>query len=242
MKKERISRKILAKIKEQKIRPKPKWQFLLNNYLFWIIGIICLIIGAVSVSAVIFQFANGDWDVLGLLGNRALGFFFLSLPYFWLGMVILFLVFGYYGITKTKIGYRYQKTALVVGLIIITGFLGSSLQAFDLGQSVDKKFRRNCPFYQRMNKERGQRWQRPESGMLAGRIEALSRKTMEVRDFKGNIWQIDISQAKMPFGNFSQNNQVRIIGEKTEDKKIKAKAVLPWQRGPSQHLGVRFVK
>jgi len=242
MKKQKISQKVLTKIKEQQIKPKPKWQFLLNNYSLWIIGITCLIIGAVAASVAIFQLTNGDWDVLSLLGSRALGFFFTSLPYFWLGMIILFLAFAYFGITRTKTGYRYQRAALITGLITSIGFFGLSFQMLNFGQSIDRGFRQKSPFYQRINQERGRRWQRPNSGMLAGRIIAISQKTMEIKDFQGNNWVIDISQARMPFNDFKKDDQVRIIGEKTSNGQFKARAVLPWHKPGPKRFGIKSTR
>jgi len=240
MTKKDISKKILSKIKNKNIKPKPKWQFLANNYLLWIIGIACLLIGTIAASTAIFQISNGDWDLLPLLGLRTLGLLVRNLPYFWLSLVVLFITFGYYGITRTKTGYRYQRAALITGLIIIITFIGFSLQMLDLGQSVDKGMRQNSPFYQRLNQEPGQRWQNPETGRLAGTVLTISDSKLKIEDLQEQIWQIDISEARILLDNPKKNDKVRIIGEETGKNQFKAQTVLPWQKPGFNKFGMRL--
>lgn len=231
MNKKDISQKILRKIKDEKIKPKPKWRFLAGNYLLWTISITCLIISAIAVSVIFSQPIIGDWDALKFLGLGAFKFIFVNLPYFWFGMTVLFLVFSYYGITKTKTGYRYKKAALIVGSIIIITFIGFGFHIFNLGQLVDNGFRRHSRIYQHFNQKQGQRWQKPNNGLLAGIIVAISPKTIKIKDRQDNLWQIDITQAKIPFNNLTKNNKIKIIGEKTSNNQFKAQLVLPWQKG-----------
>ena len=75
----KISEKILDKIKQQHIIPKPRWQFLLKDYLIWAVFVIATIIGSLSVGIIIHLLVDFDWTAYKYLDK---GFF----EYFWKDM------------------------------------------------------------------------------------------------------------------------------------------------------------
>ena len=60
MEKENISKQVLEKIKDKKIKPKSKWEFLLKDYVWWFLGILALNIGGLAFSVIIYFLVNND--------------------------------------------------------------------------------------------------------------------------------------------------------------------------------------
>ena len=74
MTKKSISKKILQKIRKEQIKPKPKWEFLLKNYVFWGAFILSIIVGGLASSVAIFRLVNNDWDIMHKLGHHPIFF------------------------------------------------------------------------------------------------------------------------------------------------------------------------
>jgi len=86
-----ISQKVLEAIKNQKIVPKPKWTFLLKENLMWAFGIASLIVGGLAFAVIIHMVRNNDWDVYQDISGGLLQFILLTLPYFWIVFLALFI-------------------------------------------------------------------------------------------------------------------------------------------------------
>ena len=100
------SKNILDKIKENKITPKPKWQFRLEQVGIWALAVLSLIIGAKAFAVIIFRLVNNDWEIREHLGRSLLNHALLTLPYLWIIVMVLFILLAYYNARHTKKGYR----------------------------------------------------------------------------------------------------------------------------------------
>ena len=90
-----VSKKVLKTIEEKKITPKPRWHFVLKNYVFWFFLAITTFIGALAVTAVLFMLLDYDWDVFEYLDRGLFEHIFISIPYFWLAVLFLQVSFPY---------------------------------------------------------------------------------------------------------------------------------------------------
>ena len=79
----------------------------------------------------------------------------------------------------------------------------------------------------------------PENGLLAGKIIRIgSDQRIELEDLKGNIWNIQITDAIWR-GRMSpsKNLIIKIIGQATGDNQFVAKEIRPWKG--KRHRGKR---
>lgn len=117
----------LKKIDEKKITPKPRWCFVCENYFFWFLSFLSIIIGAIALGIIIFIVAVQDWEIHRYLQEKLLWHLILSVPCFWIFILAIFFIFGYFIFRCTKTGYRYQTfIVLGIGLLIILIFAVAS--------------------------------------------------------------------------------------------------------------------
>ena len=104
-----LSQAVLAKIKEEHIKPRPKWQFTFKNVLVWITSAIALVFGGLSSSVVIYMLVNNDWDVYEHITGSLAGFIFVTMPYYWLVFMAIFCL-SYSSITS----FSYNNSLLLL--------------------------------------------------------------------------------------------------------------------------------
>jgi hypothetical protein len=225
-----LADKIADKIKKEEIKPKSKWIFLLKDYFIWSIFGFSIIIGGLAFVVIIFILTTNDWDMHRYLGS-GVGIHFLTvLPRVWIGTLILFLLVAYYNYRHTKGGYRYKTYLVVLGSVAMSIVIGTGLFFMGLGNKVEQAFSNNLPYYGRFMEHRMEMWNQPEQGLLAGEIvEIESVDVFNMKDFGGNIWQVDISGALWRRGGSAQvGKQIKIIGAKKTDDEFTAQEIRPW--------------
>lgn len=122
-----IFKETLKKIDEKKITPKPRWCFVCQNYFFWFLSSLSIIIGAIALGIILFIVVGQDWEIHRYLQKKLFWHLILSVPYFWVLILATFFIFGYFIFRCTKTGYRYQAfIVLATGLLIILFFAVAS--------------------------------------------------------------------------------------------------------------------
>jgi hypothetical protein len=213
--------KLLAKIKEEKISPKPRWQFLLKNYVIWSFGFISLIIGAAAISVMIYLFRFNDWEIYEQTRKTVLEYFILTLPYFWFIFLGIFIFIIFYNLKHTNKGYRYSGFLLASASIILSIILGTIFYAAGLGKSLDDILGRRAPFYDQMINRHLNFWSQPQEGRLSGLIIAQNKVDEFILvDRRQEEWLIQIIGAVPNSHEMIIIGQpIRLLGEEV-DKKI----------------------
>lgn len=231
-----ISEKVLNEIREKKIEPKPRWQFLLKDYLVWSAFTASVIVGAVSFSVIMFVFLSNDWNLYQYLRINPLEHFVFSLPYLWVIFLLLFLALAYYNYKHTQSGYRYETYAIFGISILASIMLGLLFHfAFGIGERIDTALASNLPLYSRIHAycNRQNIWSQPEKGLLAGEIKRIAEDDeFELEDFKGFVWQVEKDEkALMPGGYLIiAGKRVKLIGEKKAEKLFRAREIRAWEK------------
>lgn len=75
------SKTIIDRIKEGKVKQKPKWHFTAINILNWLIYIICILIGAASFSVILFSIHQTDFNLISHMSHSRLELFLGLLPF-----------------------------------------------------------------------------------------------------------------------------------------------------------------
>ncbi len=60
-KKDHLAERVLGRITQEHLAPRPRWEFLLKNYAFWGLGVLAVLFGALAFSATLFEVRNVDW-------------------------------------------------------------------------------------------------------------------------------------------------------------------------------------
>ncbi|NIA02093.1 MAG: hypothetical protein GWP15_01790, partial [Nitrospirae bacterium] len=165
MSKKDLSKSVLDKIKKDHIKPKPKWGFLLKDYVFWGLFGLCIAIGGLVASMMIFKLTIRDWDLHRQFGENFFTFHMRAMPFFWLILLTGFIFVADYNFKHTKKGYRYSLPLVVIGTILASIILGFALFGAGVAKRMDEKALENLPFYKEMTLDKKvEMWSQVEKG------------------------------------------------------------------------------
>jgi len=241
-----IPNQVLEKIKN--IRPTPRWQFLLRDYSVWILGVVSLALGSLSFSVVLFMLANNDWDIYSEISNSFFKFLLITLPYFWLVFLLLFLLAAYYNFKNTKQGYKFPFYKISLISILSSMLIGVFLYNLGIAQAIEDSFNRRLPFYQEVFNSRKKIWMQAEEGFLAGYIITLDEEKITLQGIDGQTWEIyKADDFRCPPMLLNVGDRLRLMGEKIDSQTFEADCILPlegmrWMHSmPAPPMGERKI-
>lgn len=230
---DQFKEKLIAKIKNEKLSPKPRWKFLLKNYVVWTSGILALIIGALAVSVMIYLLKYNNFDIYYQTKRSFWEFIILTLPYFWLIFLGIFVFVVYYNFKHTENGYRYPSFLLIGVSVTASILLGTIFFTFGIGGKLDDILGRRAPFYDRVFNRHIDFWSQPAEGRLSGMIVLQNGPTKFLlvnRDREG--WIIETVNAKSRSGEKIVVGQpINLLGEKIGDNIFMVDEILPVKAG-----------
>ena len=238
-----FTEKILSTIKSKHIAPKPRWQFLLQRSMVWVAAVLSVIIGSIAFSVMIFRIVNNDWEVIKFVGRSPVQYFFSTLPYVWIAIIVLFVALAYYNARHTKGAYKYQAYWFVVGSIIISMALGGLFYAFGLGPRLNALADR-LPLLHGLMHDRDAKWLEIDKGLLAGEITEILNGDggglFSIVDFDGKPWSVRSGDEYIPPPLrfvIETGVQIRMIGEQIDANTFAADRVMPYHIGPGMIKG-----
>lgn len=230
MTKKDLAKSVLNKIKKQKLKPIPKWRFILKNVIFWGLYVLALILGGLTVSVVMFKLQIADWDLHRRIAERMPGLTLKILPLFWIVLFGLLLGASYYNLRHTKKGYSYKFSLIVVSNLILSLIIGSALHYSGASKKVEYVFLQYMPFYENLEHPHHELWSHPEHGMLAGKIIAVnSDNTIIIIDFKDANWIVELEEEHLNKKFVKVGKYVKILGEIESEGYCEAEEIKPWK-------------
>lgn len=226
--KNNYAQKIIEKIKQEKIVPESKIFLNGKNYLFWIIWIFTLILGAIFFSFIILNLLDIHPSVIRELGLGKI-FFILArtAPYLWIFLVLLAGASGLLAIKKTKRGYRYSVLFITSIGVLFISILGGVLHVAKINKHMGDKMFRGDPMSRDVAFPMEKRWRSPEEGFLGGEIIEIREEAFDLKEFNGKIWEVRYSDGtKIKIKKIEKNMDVAVIGEKIDDNKFNAFLIL----------------
>lgn len=213
----KLAEKIINKIKKENVKPISHWKFIMKDSIFWGVFVLSSIIGGMAVSIILNTLLNNDWDLYLQLSGGLSKFIVVTLPYFWLILLGIFIIIAYLNIQNTKKAYKHSFKMVIGGVILVSFLLGLTFYNLGLASSLDKGLIQKLPpqFHQMMDSRLGV-WQRPEEGFLVGEIQNLTEDTLELKDFDGEMWQVSLNPELRDFMSrflLDSDGKVRIMGK-----------------------------
>lgn len=228
MKADNFEKKIWGKI--SKTSPTPRWQFLLKNYVVWLLAGLALLVGSLAFSVVVYLSAGNDWAVLGQQRTSWLELLLLTLPYFWLLLLAALIFVAYYNIKHTKRGWSYPLSWIIGGSIILSLLFGALFFKAGLGRTIDDVLsQQRGPVYARIFNPRLGFWAEPNEGRLVGLVaDDLGDNQFVIIDPEEKSWQVDTTQAEimLPGSQLIVGKPVKISGQATAEDKFTATTVM----------------
>jgi len=217
---------VLHKIKEEKISPKPRWQFLLKNILIWGLGVVSLILGAIATSLVFYMITGEDAGV-GRGGANPFEALLFVIPFFWLICLAVFAIMVYFYIKHTKKGYKYSTKKIILFIIGASLLLGVVVSVLGLDRIIDDTLGERAPFYDRVINPRLEYWANPEQGRLTGMvISQTSPIEYNLIDPRGENWVVILTSDEDYHDKILVDHPVRLIGQRTAEHRFVIKEVM----------------
>lgn len=229
------SKKIIETIKEKHITPRPKWHFVMTNALVWLFFAICVCIGAMSFSIILFSIQQADFSLISHMSHSKTELFLGLFPFFWLVGLLVFLVTAFFVFQKSKKGYKFTWMRLF-GFNTVFGILLGTLFFIDGGsQWLEETFANKVSYYESIHEKKMKIWMNPEDGFLSGTIDEINGDTLHLTDFNNVKWNIDYSDAFIPpIILLEKGEQLKLIGEIIKPNHFHVKEMRPWDGSKNQ--------
>ncbi len=231
-----FAQKILRKINDEQVSPRPRWIFLLRNRALWIFAFFAVLLASVATAAAMFALLHADWQYALITHRSLIDFLTDSLPFLWFGILILFSGIGYVQIHTTDYGYRYSFAISLVGIVIAVLGLGTILFMSGIGQIVEEGANYQIPWYESVLYKKQSWWNSPAQGFLFGTITSQNQTSFYLTDSFGKQWMIDFSE--VPFReqvNIRPGTVVRMVGIPSNMASARAQFhacfIMPWHDG-----------
>ncbi len=238
-----LDKKILDKIEQAHLTPKPKWMFWLQDFVLWFFGILFVVMGGFAIAVTIHIFGSSDWDVYEHFTDSFFSFILLSLPYIWIFCFLALILFVYMSVKYTKHGYRHAVFSMIAAVVVASVILGGLFYYIGFGETLHNTFSDRVPVYRTVVDKKLGRWGSPEKGFLGGKIIAVSSTNQfQIMGIKKKKWHISVEDDfKVPVDLISVGNKVRMMGRSEKIGEFRAEKVLPWEgRKPPKNLSERI--
>ncbi len=244
-----FAKRVLERIADEKLTPRPRWEFLFQNYVFCGLGAVPVALGSFAFSAMLYEIENVDWRLALVTHGSFFAFFLDVAPFLWIGALILFITLGYANVRRTNHGYRYSLSLIALGAILTSLSLGTALYATGFGGLVEEL---GAPFHRPILAEEHAWGLAPGKGLLGGQVVSATPgvASFVLRDFNGVAWTVDGSDLRMPdLAVVARGGPVRIVGvpvpggvpATATSSVFPACFVLPWEtHGDFRHDAVQF--
>jgi hypothetical protein len=226
-----FARRIIGEIQDRDLSPKPRWEFLAWNVLFFFLTFLTIMLGALTVATSAFLLIERDWDVSLEVGQRNAFFTLQSLPYLWLAALIFLVTVTYSVFTRTRRGYRFAPVTVLGGTVLASLALGSGLYVIGAGPRTHNLARATIPAYDRIVLTPERFWEYPEAGFLAGTIvSATTSRAFVLDDGRGSFWWVDLAENVDMAVDIEPGSKIRIIGIQTAPGTFEARSLRAWNR------------
>lgn len=223
---------LFSKIKREGLEPLPRWHFLLRDYVVWIAGTLTLLIGSAAVSVMIYLFKYNDWDIQEKVHKNFLEFLILTLPYFWIVFLFLFIFLLYFNIKKTKKGYRYPLWFIATISVLASIIMGGLMHLAGLGQKIDDVLGQRAPFYDQLINRQIIFWFEPSEGRLTGIVSSeLDSDSFQMVDPSGQAWLVKIEDGQAVPKFLEKGLPVNVIGQMLDKENFEAEIIKPVKPG-----------
>ena len=224
------SQKLINKIVSEKIKPSPRWHFILKNYSLWIVFILSMVFGGIAFSIILYWAVETDHSLFLSLSYSKIQFLIASLPFLWIISLLVFLAVSFIGIRHTRTGYRYPLLKILSINIAISILLGAIFFFSGGAGTIDRIFTEKIPAYRGIEENKISRWTDPENGFLSGVIIEDNDMNIIIEDSSGKKWEISIEEVVISKRIFLKTGEkIKIIGEILEDNVFAAREIRSWE-------------
>lgn len=242
---EGLAHKVLDRIEEEHVVPRPKWQFTVKDRLFWAFWILSIVLGSLLAAALVFSFVNAGWEYRVVTHQNLFGFVMQVLPTVWIVALLGALLLAYENFRHTSRGYRVPLAAIIGVSLLVIAIGGLLFYVSGAGRVVEEQVGGRIPAYRSVMMKQKQIWSQPEQGLLAGEVLEFdtAQAMLRLRGFDGNLYLMSTSDlADDSRAILIEREPVRVIGvfakqsDGPDKPYFRPCYVFPWESRGSHNL------
>jgi hypothetical protein len=211
--------RVLTSIEKQGIIPKPRWHFLLREWVVWLVALLAFVIGSIA-SALSIYIADSSRFMEHAIELSNLDVLFEVIPFIWLVLLGLAVFYSVHALRETRKGYHFHTSWLVLLAVVASVGMGSVLQAQGIGAALDRYLLAEAPFYPPISGFQPAHWMRSQDGVIAGVVIEMGTSSFTMHALDGKEWVVTRSTSTVsncPPGEdqIGEGVRVRMIGTST---------------------------
>lgn len=223
------SSKLMEKIREQQVKPIPRWRFILKNSITWTLFILALLFGALAFSVILFSIQQLDFNILTHMSHSLAELLLALLPFFWLISLVILLILAAFSLKNSKKGYKLTSARVIGYSTALSILLGTLFFISGGGKWLENSFATNVSVYESLNERKTKVWSTPEAGQLSGTITATYGDSVELKDFNGVLWIILLQDADIvPAVRLEEGEMIKLTGRMLSEQRFAGDKVRPW--------------
>lgn len=216
-------------LRSKKIIQRSHREFAIKNIFFWSVFAISIVIGAIAFSVILFAVNQSEFDLITQVTDSKIEFLLTLLPFFWIILCVLFLLFSMFGMKHLKYGYRYSFLLVLISNILLSAIFGTIFFFSGGAGVIEQVFAEHVPFYESVEEKKISRWSMPENGFLSGTI-VEDGEQLVIMDWDGKLWNINFEKNLLDSKILLEKDvMVKIIGKLSDDANFIAYEIRPWQ-------------
>ncbi len=222
-----VTKKVLDAIEDFKMKPKPKWHFVVQDAVVWSLGIMTTFFGAITVSVSLFALTIAPARFYLATHESIVKFWFEFIPVLWLVLFIAFIFATDYLLRKTKRGYKYSFIILTLASIFLSVLLGTVGFFVGLGKIVEERVGPHVPFHVPPQIIMERIWSQPGKGLLTG---TLSEDKTSIKTKEGIVFELDTSGLPVIQKDLIQRStSISLIGTTTSSNIFYVCVIIPFE-------------
>ncbi len=160
----------MDKILQGEVKQIPRWHFVVKNIVLWFVGFLCIVAGALTVSLVIFTFANSAFVLRDISKHNFFQHIMIVLPLLWIIVTILFAALFDIFVRHTKKGYKYSLWLIILVNMFLSVIVGIAFYFFGISHIVDDMMNAHFRSYHSVEKRQAQLFNNPGKGVIIGHV------------------------------------------------------------------------
>ncbi len=229
MNKETFDDNIMNEIHKKQMRPRSRWFFVTEQWFFVTLISITTFIGSLAVTSILFILTDHDWFAVEYLDEGLVIHIVKTIPYLWLGILLIVVLVISKNVKKIGHGYRYSFWRIVYSSLFASISVGVALYFAGTGTLLDNYFDRTIPSYHSLVSSNNDIWIYPEDGLLSGKIQTTTKTSFTIIDVDDQPWTITINEKTIVETPLLPGKKVKITGTMIDGSTFTATAVLPWR-------------
>ncbi len=230
-----LKSQILTRIETEAVCPRSRWFYSTRECTVWALWFLTAIFGALSVAVSLFVVMQRQFSLYEATHESFFAFAIEVLPYLWISIFILMILFAVYNLRHTKTGYRYPLWQIFGSSLVLSLAGGTLLHFAGVGFVLDHQMGMFASKYESQEKMEQKLWQNPGEGRLVGTFTASNNGSTTTivwfEDITGTRFETNVSELPpIDIALLQTGEKVRLLGQliPAPMPQFHACAVFPW--------------